>query len=93
MKKVTKESIDITFTSDISDEFFIELREKKGEPYSFIDFATKDKSIEVCIGKGNDAIIMDLKDLEDLIIESKKRLKQAKEDWEKTMENNPEWGA
>ena len=91
-KRIKKEKIDVTFGSDSrDDEFYIELRKRKKDMYSFLSLATQGEEIEVYIGKGSDTIIMNLSDLELLLDDSRKRLEKAKAEWKKTLEENPDW--
>lgn len=91
-RKINKEKIDFTFGSDSKDdEFYIELRELKKDIYSFLSLATNDEEIEVFIGKGADAVVLNLTDLKYILATSKERLGKAKAEWKKTINENPEW--
>lgn len=91
-KKINKDKIELTFGSDSrDDEFYIEFREREKDMYSFLSLATHDEEIEAYIGKGSDAVIMSLSDLELLLTESRERLEKAKAEWKKTIEENPDW--
>lgn len=60
-KRISKDKIDSIFGSDNrDDEFYIELRETKDEVFAFLSFATIDEEIQVYIGKGPGAVIMEL---------------------------------
>lgn len=91
-KRINKDKIKLTFGSDSrDDEFYIELRESQKDIYSFLSFATIDDDIEVYIGKGVDAVIINLSDLELIIKESKEKLIKAKVDWNRTLDDKPDW--